>query len=75
VIFTVNPNIYCFFAWSTNAECSELCCNALIKTVNGDCPEKQGIVVRVKSKLHMLQGDIFMETRYHALWNSIHNTT
>jgi len=23
----------------------------------------------------MLQGDIFVETRYQAPWNSIHNTT
>jgi len=38
-------------------------------------PKKQGMVVGHKGKLHMLQGDIFVETRYQAPWNSIHNTT
>jgi len=37
------------------------------------CQKKQGMVVRHKGKLHMLQGDIFVETRHHAPWNSIHN--
>jgi len=27
-----------------------------------------------KGKSHMVQGDIFVETRYHAPWNPIHNT-
>ena len=47
--FTVNLNIHRFFAWSTSAECSELYCNAQIKTVNGDVPwlpQKQGMVAR-----------------------------
>jgi len=70
-IFTVNLNIHRFFAWSTSAECSELYCNAPIKTVNGDVipPKTRNGGTTHKGKLHMLQaswkqGIMHRETPY-----------